>query len=495
MRKIIGIWMMLSALTLSAQRYEAENGAHQGNVSDGFVEIRDDADYAQVSFSLSSVASYDIYIGYRSPYGDKEATVTVNGLAGTVAIPQTEYSTEVKYATMNLQAGNNTIRVSAPWTWFDVDYVRIAVGSGGGGGGVTPSSGHGFYVYGTQLLDAKNNPFVIRGTNLAYAWYKGHGFRNQIAQMRSRGANAVRIALSDGQQYSKDGSGTIQSMISYCEQQKMIAILDVHDATGSNDVSALNAAVNYWKEMKSALAGHEHTVIINIANEWCGEWNSANWATGYKSAISALRQAGIKNCLMVDASGWGQQSATITFRGQEILNADPDKNIIFSVHMYGVAGKPGIVESTIQNIQSQNLCLCIGEFGWYHSDGDVDEDAIISTCKNKKVGWCSWSWWGNGSPVQYLDMVTDQDNGTPATQSTAGQTCNWGQKIYNAWVADGQLCTVYTDAPAQPDPVDPGGGVESLHMTVPQPKKILHDGQVYIIRGEHIYTIQGQRIR
>ena len=71
MRKIIGIWMMLSALTLSAQRYEAENGAHQGNVSDGFVEIRDDADYAQVSFSLSSVASYDIYIGYRSPYGDK----------------------------------------------------------------------------------------------------------------------------------------------------------------------------------------------------------------------------------------------------------------------------------------------------------------------------------------------------------------------------------------------------------------------------------------
>ena len=493
MKRIVTILCAcIVALSLPAQTYQAENGNYQGAVNNGFVEIRNDGDYAQVSFSLSEQALYDIYVAYQSPHGDKEMTVTVNGVSGTLAIPTASSSTEIKYATMILPAGNNTIRVGAPWTWFDVDYIRIATaGSGGGnsGGGNTELPDHGFIVSGKQLLDAKNNPFVIRGTNLAYAWYKGYGYQNQIAQMRARGANAVRIVLSNGNEYYKDGASTVQQMIAYCEQQKMVAILEVHDATGSNETSALTAAVDYWKEMKSVLQGHEHTVIINIANEWLGDWNSNTWESAYKTAITTLRNEGIEHCIMIDADGYGQHAATIPQKGNSVLQADPDKNVIFSIHMYGTAGSPSSAQSNIQNVLNQNLCLCVGEFGWYHSDGDVDEDAIISKCAAEKVGWCAWSWWGNGSPVQYLDMVSDQNNGTPATQSYGNYSCAWGQKIYDAWKADSQLCTVYTDAPTM------DMQLFDFEMEQLRPRKILRDGQVLIQIGDQLYNLQGVRIQ
>jgi len=369
-------------------------------------------------------------------------------------------------------------------------------GSGTGGGDdtggttVVPTGSHGFIVSGTQLLDAKNNPFVIRGTNLAYAWMQGSGYRDQIATMRSKGANAVRVCLATGDQYSKVSSSTLSAMIKYCEEQKMVLIVDVHDFTGSDTQSDVTSkAYNYWKDMASTLKGHEHTVIINIANEWGGTWNASSWKSVYKSVIPSLRSLGLNHCLMVDADGWGQHASTITTSGKDVLSADPNKNIIFSIHMYGTAGKSGSVESNITNVLNQSLCLCIGEFGWYHSDGDVDEDAIISTCKSYSVGWCSWSWYGNGGGVEYLDMVTNQWNGSPATQSTSGKSCAWGQKIYDAWKADGKLCTVYTDVPPSPSAISEVDMNENnLHT------KYLLDGKIYILHGGVLYDVCGHPV-
>jgi hypothetical protein len=137
---------------------------------------------------------------------------------------------------------------------------------------------------------------------------------------------------------------------------------------------------------------------------------------------------------MVDAGGYGQSAATIHSFGKEVLAADPENNVIFSIHMYGTAGNKSRVKSNIDGVINQGLALCIGEFGWYHSDGDVDEDLILSYCQEKKVGWLAWSWYGNGNPVQYLDLVKDA-SASPvlAVQSTNGNSCEWGKKIVEAW--------------------------------------------------------------
>ena len=81
----------------------------------------------------------------------------------------------------------------------------------------------------------------------------------------------------------------------------MICILEVHDTTGKDSTSDLNSAVNYWLEMKDLLNANKDYVILNIANEWCGQWDKdvtsdsdkALWKNTYVQAVQALRNYGI----------------------------------------------------------------------------------------------------------------------------------------------------------------------------------------------------------
>ncbi|WP_239004577.1 glycoside hydrolase family 5 protein [Paenibacillus tepidiphilus] len=265
----------------------------------------------------------------------------------------------------------------------------------------------GFYVSGTKLMDATGKAFVMRGVNHAHTWYKDQ-LATAIPAIAKTGANTVRIVLANGKKWSLDDVNAVKNIISLCEQNKLIAVLEVHDATGSDSLSDLDAAVNYWISIKSALIGKEDRVIINIANEWYGTWDGATWASGYKQAIPKLRNAGLTHTLMVDSAGWGQYPASVINYGPEVLNADTLKNTMFSIHMYEYAGgNAATVKANIDGVLNKNLALVIGEFGGQHTNGDVDEATIMSYSREKAVGWLAWSWKGNSSDLAYLDMAND----------------------------------------------------------------------------------------
>lgn len=242
----------------------------------------------------------------------------------------------------------------------------------------------GFYVSGTTLYDATGSPFVMRGVNHAHTWYK-NDLGTAIPAIAATGSNTVRIVLSNGSKWSLDTLADVQNILKLCDQYKMIAMLEVHDATGSDNTSDLNAAVNYWISIKDALIGKEDRVIVNIANEWYGSWNTATWASGYQAAIPALRNAGIKNTLVVDAAGWGQYPQSIFTSGQALFNSDTLKNTIFSIHMYEYAGgNAATVKSNIDSALAIGAPVIIGEFGDKHTGGDVDEATIMSYTKEKR---------------------------------------------------------------------------------------------------------------
>lgn len=266
----------------------------------------------------------------------------------------------------------------------------------------------GFRVSGTKLYDANGNEFIMRGANFPHAWYSDQ-YQTAIPAIAAKGFNCVRIVVADGQQYTKTSKSELEKLVDICKENKLVAILEVHDATGNDSVDSLNQAVNYWKEMKGVLQGNEAYVIVNIANEWYGTWDDgSSWKDGYVSAIQSLRNAGIQNTLMVDCAGWGQYPQVIFDYGQTVLNADSQKNTMFSIHMYEYAGGDAqTVKSNMDNVLNNNLCLTIGEFGGRHTNGDVDEDTIMSYAKEKNVGWLAWSWKGNGSDWYYLDMAND----------------------------------------------------------------------------------------
>ncbi|MGN0143886.1 MAG: cellulase family glycosylhydrolase [Clostridium sp.] len=277
---------------------------------------------------------------------------------------------------------------------------------------------NGFHVSGTKLYKADGQEFQMKGINHAHAWYKSES-DTAIPAIARTGANTVRIAFSDGERGDLGGYDSIDNvrkLISLCEQNGLVAVVEVHDTTGSDDAGNLERAADYWISMKDALQGHENSVILNIGNEWYGTWDSYGWASGYKNVIPKLRNAGIKNTIMVDCAGWGQYPKSIADCGQEVFNSDPDRNTMFSIHMYEYAGgDAGTVRSNIDSVLNQNLALCIGEFGCRHTNGDVDEQYIINYCNENKVGYLGWSWKGNGPEWSYLDLANDW-NGNSLTE-------------------------------------------------------------------------------
>lgn len=284
------------------------------------------------------------------------------------------------------------------------------------------SAASGFYVNGNTLYDATGKPFVMRGINHAHSWFKENSAA-AIQAIAATGANTVRIVLSDGGQYTKDDINTVKYLLSLAEQNKLIAVLEIHDATGKDDVASLNRAVDYWISIKDALVGKEDKVLINIVNEWYGTWDGAAWADGYKQAIPKLRNAGLNHTLIIDSAGWGQYPASIHNYGKDVFNADSLKNTMFSIHMYEYAGgDAATIKSNIDGVLNQGLALIIGEFGQKHTNGDVDEATIMSYSQQKNVGWLAWSWKGNGTDWSYLDLTNDWE-GKSLT--------DWGNTIVN----------------------------------------------------------------
>ena len=297
---------------------------------------------------------------------------------------------------------------------------------------------NGFHVDGNKLLDINGNEFVMRGVNHAHTWYKDDS-AIALKAIAETGANSVRIVLSDGQKWEKDDVSSVKTLIESCKERNMIAILEVHDPTGSNVAGTLENTVDYWIEIKDALIGQEAYVILNIANEWYGNWESEPWRDGYVAAIPKLREAGIENTILVDSAGWGQYPQSVEDYGKEVFESDPLKNTMFAVHFYGSAGGNSTkIKYTLDNIRNQDLCICVGEFGHTHSDGDVDEDYIMQYCTEQDIGYLGWSWKGNSGGVEYLDIAVEWDGSVLSE--------DWGEKLINGEYGirkTSKICSVF----------------------------------------------------
>ncbi|MBX7268230.1 cellulase family glycosylhydrolase [Micromonospora sp. Llam7] len=315
----------------------------------------------------------------------------------------------------------------------------------------------GFTVSGGKLYDANGNEFIMRGVNHAHTWYPSQ--TRSFADVKALGANSVRVVLSSGDRWTRNSADDVSNVIQLCTANRLICVLEVHDTTGYGEQSGaitLARAVDYWLSIASALNGQERYVIVNIGNEPYGNQNYSAWATDTGNAIRRLRDGGLGHTIMVDAPNWGQDwSFTMRDNAPTVFNADPARNTVFSVHMYGVFDTAAEISDYLGRFRSRQLPIVVGEFGHNHSDGDPDEDAILSYTQANGIGWLGWSWSGNSGGVEYLDM---------ATNFNPNQLTNWGQRLFNgtngirqtareASVYDGTSPT--TPPPSSPPPSTP----------------------------------------
>jgi mannan endo-1,4-beta-mannosidase len=287
-----------------------------------------------------------------------------------------------------------------------------------------PMPAPGFHIGNGRLYEANGAEFVMRGVNHAHTWYRGE--TGSFADIKALGANTVRVVLSSGDQWPENDTADVTNVVSLCKQNRLICVLEVHDTTGYGEQSAavsLAKAVDYWLRVRSALAGQEQYVLVNIGNEPYGNTGYATWQQDTIAAIQRLRDGGFTHTLIADAPNWGQDwSFTMRDNAAAVFAADPQRNTMFSIHMYGVFDTAAEIDDYLGRFTAAGLPIMVGEFGHNHSDGNPDEDAIMATAEARQIGYLGWSWGGNSGGVEYLDMVTGFD---PAALTT------WGQRIFN----------------------------------------------------------------
>ncbi|MET9593929.1 cellulase family glycosylhydrolase [Streptomyces sp. NPDC006516] len=297
----------------------------------------------------------------------------------------------------------------------------------------------GLHVSNGRLVEGNGSDFVMRGVNHAHAWYPSR--TGALGDIKAKGANTVRVVLSSGDRWTRTSASEVADIVGRCKQNRLICVLEVHDTTGYGEDGAattLSRAVTYWTGIRSALDGQENHVVINLGNEPYGNTGYERWTADTKAAIVRMRDAGFGHALMVDAPNWGQDwSGTMRNNAASVFAADPHRNTVFSIHMYGVYDTAAEVRDYLGAFVNARLPIVVGEFGDNHSDGNPDEDAIMATAQSLRLGYLGWSWSGNGSGVEYLDMVTGFD---------PGALTGWGRRLFegsNGIAATAREATVY----------------------------------------------------
>jgi len=283
----------------------------------------------------------------------------------------------------------------------------------------------GFFVYDGRIYNPDGSEFIMRGVNQNHFWGNETFNLNSINGIANAHANVVRVVMSnqDWVNQSRDNAKKRMLVEKYIDIG-VAPMVELHDGTCEKSPSFIEEMTDSWTHPDNVewLNEYEEYVILNIANEWGPADNDADWQIWrdtYKAAITQIREAGINNMIVIDSPGCGQKPRAMQVYGQELIDHDPQHNVVLSIHFYGhwrtqdrdnETGEPNdndspwLVETELQTMLDLKLPVICGEFSWKEADScPYDTETIIQFCEEKGIGWVAWSWNGNGNEL--LDMV------------------------------------------------------------------------------------------
>ena len=287
------------------------------------------------------------------------------------------------------------------------------------------NTGNGFFVLNGKLYDPNGNEFRMRGVD------RNHYDSNSSAGIAKSGANAVRIFVETDYGQTWSGLANIVQTQHVANKQVPVITFSMNGSgtnTSCNSTTAvLTSVVNNWVNSAAVWAPFNKNSIFNIANEW-GPSNSTVWRDAYISAIASMRAAGYSGTLLIDAGGCGQDPNDLMNYAAAVFNSDPQKNVMFAFHFYGLANGYSTVAqmdtifSEMAGLsQTYGMAFAITEFGPGKDIGPsptmVTPGQVITAAETNGLGWLAWAW---------------DDNDLGSCQSDN----NWFSMTYN--------CGVYT---------------------------------------------------
>ena len=215
--------------------------------------------------------------------------------------------------------------------------------------GDAPPPRETFYTVGPMLHAPDGREMVLRGINLPLLDDWNFPQSDQLADLEQTGANAVRIQwyLNYGSAHRPAYSlADLDAFLDRCRECNIVPILGLWDLTCEGNPSLLNTRLVPWWTSDAVVAvlnKHQRYLIINLANElgnyrWTNDSAAAlnHFCDAYKTALTQIR-AKLHMPVMIDAPDCGSSMDAWLAIGQNLINHDPDHNLLLSVHAYWAA--------------------------------------------------------------------------------------------------------------------------------------------------------------
>lgn len=310
-------------------------------------------------------------------------------------------------------------------------------------------------VQGSKIKNKCGTDFVMRGVNFGGYWQYDVNNRmntlNRIPEIKKAGTNTVRLPWSANTQYSRDYK-VLDTLIKHLVANKMIVMVEFHDLTCANLTPAnIQIATNYWlsTNVLAVLKKYENYLILNIANEVGSDWQGntptvvQKMIDAYTPSITALRNAGLKCPITIDATDCGQNIEALVSAAPTLLANDPDHNLIFSGHLYwNNDNYTTRLTNAYNNSVAAGICLVIGEFSVAQdcllSSTPNDYVAIMQVCNQFGIGYLAWEWGGSQQYAGNGSLCPDDARGAGYSRLTMtgssgmyADRAGWGLTVAN----------------------------------------------------------------
>lgn len=280
-----------------------------------------------------------------------------------------------------------------------------------------------FYVEGRYLYDNDRSKVILRGINLPLLDDWAFPGSDKLGELAKTGANAVRIQWYAQYPNPDRPPYTISDLDAFlekCRTSGLIPIVDLHDCTCKDDPNLVNTQLIGWwtrPDVVCVLKRHQRYLIINLANElgayrWQGSSTAAldNFKNAYKTAITSIRNQGLRMPIMIDAPDCGTSINAFTSIGQELIDHDPLHSILLSAHAYwggDYDGTPEVVPAFNAKLpivfgEIANKQFANGDECYYGLDGTNYKNApptgfryqnLLILLTQYEIGWLAWAWY------------------------------------------------------------------------------------------------------
>jgi endoglucanase len=316
------------------------------------------------------------------------------------------------------------------------------------------------------------------------AWLQNHVQKSDIDSMKSWGFNSVRLPMHYNlftlpiEEEPVPGENTwleigfelTDSLVSWCKQNEIYVVLDLHAAPGGQGydaaISDYNPAnpslwqsqenrdkmVALWKRLAEIYADEDWIAGYDLLNEpnWDLPGNTA-MRTLYEEVTDSIRTVDEDHIIFIEGNWWAND-----FTG---LTPPWDDNLVYSPHKYWSTNTAETMQWVTSMRNEFNVPLYLGESG---ENSNVWFRDAIRLLEDLGIGWAWWplkkvdnisailsipktdnyqallNFWGGNGPAPTTEAAT-------ATLMELAENLKTANCDYKADVADAMFRQVYSD--------------------------------------------------